>query len=111
MVSAEQGTNEDSFYWQHKSGKIAFRAVYKKDARMIVGFNALGMRLRHALCDAWLQEGRTIDYVMENLDDLNLRHHLQKQSVYLHFLRTTLSTFPSRSKSPYALSMPNFFAT
>jgi NAD(P)H-nitrite reductase large subunit len=70
-VNPQQGENETSFYWEHKNGRICFRAVYRKDNEAIIGFNALGTRLRHAVCDKWLQEKRKIDDVMSNLDQLN----------------------------------------
>jgi NAD(P)H-nitrite reductase large subunit len=71
MVNAQPGENETSFYWEHKKGKIFFRAAYNKYDETIIGFNVLGMRLRHEVCDKWLQEKRKIDDVMSNLDQLN----------------------------------------
>lgn len=71
VVNAQPAENEAFFYWEHKGGKICFRAVYKKVDETIIGFNALGMRLRHAICDQWLQEKRKIDEVMANLHQLN----------------------------------------
>ncbi|MEO6537900.1 MAG: FAD-dependent oxidoreductase [Ferruginibacter sp.] len=70
-INAKPLENESSFYWEHKSGKICFRAVYEKEDESIIGFNVLGMRLRHELCDKWLQEKRKIDDVMANLQQLN----------------------------------------
>ena len=66
----EQG-HETSFYWEHNKGRICFRAVYNKENETIIGFNVLGMRLRHEVCDKWLQEKRKIDDVMTNLHQLN----------------------------------------
>ncbi len=71
LVNAQQKENENSFYWEHPNGRICFRAVYGKEDETIIGFNALGMRLRHAVCDQWLQEKRGIDDVMANLNLLN----------------------------------------
>ncbi len=70
-VNPQPDENETSFYWEHKNGRSCFRAVYRKDNEAIIGFNALGIRLRHAVCDKWLQEKRKIDDVMSNLDQLN----------------------------------------
>ena len=66
----EQG-HETSFYWEHNKGRICFRAVYNKENETIIGFNVLGMRLRHEVCDKWLQENRKIDDVITNLHQLN----------------------------------------
>ncbi len=70
-VNARPAENENSFYWEHEEGKICFRAVYNKADETILGFNVLGMRLRHEVCDKWLQEKRIIDDVMSNLCQLN----------------------------------------
>ena len=70
-VNAQPSETETSFYWEHEKGKICFRLVYNKDDETIIGVNTLGMRLRHAVCDKWLQEKRKIDDVMADLDQLN----------------------------------------
>ncbi len=71
IVNALPAENENSFYWEHEEGKICFRAVYNKADETILGFNVLGMRLRHEVCDKWLQQKRSIDDVMANLSQLN----------------------------------------
>jgi NAD(P)H-nitrite reductase large subunit len=48
-VNAQPAEDETAFYWEHAGGKICFRAVYNKDDETIIGFNVLGMRLRHAV--------------------------------------------------------------
>lgn len=70
-VDAKPNEKESSFYWEHTNGKICFRAVYSKQEETIIGINALGMRLDHALCDRWLQENKHIDEVMAHLYQLN----------------------------------------
>jgi NAD(P)H-nitrite reductase large subunit len=63
--------HEEAFYWEHSSGKICFKAVYDKNTRVILGINVFGMRLRHPVCDNWLQHKKSIDHVMEHLKDAN----------------------------------------
>lgn len=70
-VNPQDAENECSFYWEDVTGRICFRAVYQRDTQRILGFNALGMRLRHEVCDKWLQEKKQIDEVMANLHHLN----------------------------------------
>jgi NADPH-dependent 2,4-dienoyl-CoA reductase/sulfur reductase-like enzyme len=70
-VDASPYCEEANFYWEHPDGKVCFRAVYTKEDKIIVGFNALGMRLNHNLCDRWLQEKKQIDDVMAHLYQLN----------------------------------------
>ena len=62
---------EESFYWEHKSGKKCLRIVYSTKERNVTGFNVFGIRLRHKVCESWIKEKRTIEYVMENLRDAN----------------------------------------
>ncbi len=70
-INPQSQEHETSFYWAHNKGRICFRAVYNKENETIIGFNVLGMRLRHEVCDKWLQEKRKIDDVMTNLKQLN----------------------------------------
>jgi NAD(P)H-nitrite reductase large subunit len=72
--------DEESFYWEHENGKICFRAVYGKVDRSIRGFNVLGMRLRHELCDRWLKEKWNIDDVMINLQKLNFNPEFSEKN-------------------------------
>ena len=37
----------------------------------VVGLNLMGIRYRHAVCEAWLREGRSVDYVVEHLAEAN----------------------------------------
>ena len=70
-INPQEQEHETSFYWEHDKGRICFRAVYNKDDETIIGFNVLGMRLRHEVSDKWLHEKRKIDDVMINLHQLN----------------------------------------
>lgn len=70
-VDVAPDDEEASFYWEHPDGNVCFRAVYRKKEETIVGFNVLGMRLNHTLCDRWLQEKKGIDDVMAHLYQLN----------------------------------------
>ena len=70
-INPQPQEHENSFYWEHENERICFRAVYNKHDETIIGFNVLGMRLRHEVCDKWLQEKRKIDEVMTNLHQLN----------------------------------------
>ncbi|MBA3971886.1 MAG: NAD(P)/FAD-dependent oxidoreductase [Bacteroidetes bacterium] len=67
VVNSKLSENEQTFYWEHSNGKISFRVVYDKNDKIIIGFNVFGFRLRHEVCDKWLTEKRTVDYVIEHL--------------------------------------------
>lgn len=59
--------NQSRFYWEHKDGKKCVDMVFETESRKFIGINTFGIRMRHELFDQFLQENRTIDYVLENL--------------------------------------------
>lgn len=70
-VPAQLPAGIQTFYWQHPTKEIALRINYRTDNKAVTGFNALGMRLRHAVCDAWIREQQAFDYVLEHLQEAN----------------------------------------
>lgn len=58
---------QQSFYWEHKKGKISFRANFNKSDQSIIGFNFMGIRFRQVIAEQWIREKRTISEVMESL--------------------------------------------
>lgn len=62
---------EEIFYWEHPGRKKCFRIVYSVNDRSVKGFNVLGIRLRHLVCEKWIKEKRSIEYVLENLSAAN----------------------------------------
>ncbi|TAN13711.1 MAG: NAD(P)/FAD-dependent oxidoreductase [Chitinophagaceae bacterium] len=70
-VTPQQSENEETFYWEHENGKIDFRVVYEKMDHTLIGINSFGFRLRHKLFDKWLQEKRTVEFMMEHLAAAN----------------------------------------
>jgi NAD(P)H-nitrite reductase large subunit len=70
-VFAKLKENELDFYWEHPDGKKCIHFVFDEKNKMFLGVNTFGIRLRHELFDRWLNEERTIDYVLEHLKDAN----------------------------------------
>lgn len=68
-VPAQRTDGIQTFYWQHPNKEIAIRINYRQDTREVTGFNALGTRLRHATCDAWIRQKRSLDYVLEHFQE------------------------------------------
>ena len=62
---------ESTFYWEHNTGKISFRAVFDSSTRELKGINVMGMRLRHEFCDRWLTNKTRVNEVVANLDKAN----------------------------------------
>jgi NADPH-dependent 2,4-dienoyl-CoA reductase/sulfur reductase-like enzyme len=61
-----------SFYWQHPTRQIAIRIYFKDtDSHPVTGFNALGLRLRHAVCEQWIRQGAPLATVVAHLGSAN----------------------------------------
>ncbi len=105
-MDAKPNEEESSFYWEHPDGKICFRAVYNKKDESIVGFNALGMRLNHNVCDKWLQEKKNINEVMSNLYQINFDPEFfdkHEKSILSAYNQQTGKTIKSTRKKGFAL--------
>ena len=61
----------DTLYWEHKDGKKSIRINYDKQTKIVTGFNLMGVRYRHEICNKWLSETTHIHYVLENLSLAN----------------------------------------
>lgn len=68
-----------SIFWSEKDPERSLRIVFEKTSNKVRGFNALGLRLRHEVCDDWIKTGRTIDYVLDNLEALNFDPEFYKK--------------------------------
>lgn len=62
---------EGTLYWEHPEGRRCIRINYRTGDRRVTGFNLFGIRYRHAVCASWIAEGRTLEYVLENLGAAN----------------------------------------
>ncbi len=58
---------QESLWWQHPSGRAGMRIALA--GRRVVGFNFMGTRRRHQVCERWLAEGRELDYVLAHLSE------------------------------------------
>ena len=63
--------DETHLYWEHSSGKKSIRIALRKTDEVVIGLNLMGIRYRHEVCDRWLTEQRTIDYVLDHLAEAN----------------------------------------
>ena len=57
--------DENQHFWLDADGKKSLRLVEKEG--VVLGIQVMGMRLRHLVCEAWLDEGRSMEYVLANL--------------------------------------------
>lgn len=63
--------HEDTFYWESETGRRAFRVVWNRIDRSVLGFNIFGIRFRQSVCDDWICRRASIDQVMKDLSMAN----------------------------------------
>lgn len=78
-VWANLKDNEQEFYWEHESGRKCMHFVFDKASRKFLGVNTFGIRLRHHSFNKWMQDGKSIEYVLEHLKDANYDPEFYKE--------------------------------
>ena len=71
--------NHASIYWEHPAGRKSIRIVYDKNTLKIVGFNLMGIRYRHEVCEKWLREKTLVEKVLQNLGLANFDPEFYKE--------------------------------
>ncbi len=75
QVYGQLGANippgHDTLYWEHPTEHQSLRIAYDKTSRAVKGFLAMGLRLRHEQCDAWIREETSLQDVLQNLGNAN----------------------------------------
>ena len=62
----------NSFYWEHPSARVALRVYFRAEApHAVAGFNALGLRLRQAVCEQWIRQQAPVAAVMAQFGAAN----------------------------------------
>ena len=61
--------DEKNLFWEHASGLHSIRIVYTDEA--VIGFNTMGLRYRHRVCERWIAEKRPLEYVLDHLAEAN----------------------------------------
>lgn len=62
---------EQQFHWQHEDETKCITISYHKDTSAFLGINTFGIRMRHEVFDKWLTDKRSVDYVLEHLENAN----------------------------------------
>lgn len=57
-----------NLWWEHPNGQKGLRLIHLESGEF-VAMNIMGMRARHKVCEAWIREKRSIDYVIDHLED------------------------------------------
>lgn len=69
----------ETFYWEHPAGDKAVRLVYHKSEGHILGFNLMGIRFRHEVCEKWIRDKTAVDTVIQDLKLANFDPEFYKQ--------------------------------
>ncbi|MCB1056361.1 MAG: FAD-dependent oxidoreductase [Acidobacteria bacterium] len=79
QVPAKLGDGEKTLYWEHPDGGRAIRIVYRAEDLAVTGFQLMGIRYRHELCQRWIADGCPLPEVLENLGAANFDPELYRQ--------------------------------
>ncbi|NUO00029.1 MAG: NAD(P)/FAD-dependent oxidoreductase [Saprospiraceae bacterium] len=66
-IQARAPESHVSIYWEHPEGRKSVRIVYDKNTSSVLGFNLMGVRYRHEVCNKWLREKTPVETVLQNL--------------------------------------------
>lgn len=57
----------DHLFWQHSKEEVSVRIVFNKATQVVVGFNLMGTRFRHEVCEQWIRTKSKVAEVISNL--------------------------------------------
>lgn len=60
---------EHNLYWEHENHQHSMRIITRNS--IVIGINVMGLRYRHKVCEKWIKEEKTLDYVLDNLQEAN----------------------------------------
>jgi NADPH-dependent 2,4-dienoyl-CoA reductase/sulfur reductase-like enzyme len=70
-IRAQLPDNQDTIYWEHADSKKSIRITFEKESGVVLGFNLMGIRYRHEVCEKWIKEKTRIETVLQNLGMAN----------------------------------------
>ena len=70
-IPAKTPDHITSLYWQHPTENKAIRINYETASGVVTGFNLMGIRYRHAVCEKWLADKTNIETVLNTLSLAN----------------------------------------
>lgn len=65
-IQASLPVDQQTFFWKHNNNNACLRINYYKNGA-VIGFNALGIRLRQQVCEKWITEKTHIDHVISDI--------------------------------------------
>lgn len=70
---------EAHFHWKHPDDTKCITIAYNKNNHEFLGINTFGIRMRHDVFNAWLNEKRDIDFVINHLYEANFDPEFYKR--------------------------------
>ncbi|GEO06933.1 FAD-dependent oxidoreductase [Adhaeribacter aerolatus] len=70
-VPVKPDSETQTLVWQHPKRKKLLRINYHQPTGKVLGFNLLGIRYRHEVCENWIREEKPISYVLKHLREAN----------------------------------------
>jgi NAD(P)H-nitrite reductase large subunit len=105
FVSSQPQSGQKSFYWQNSKQDKCLRIVYDEKSYAVTGFNLLGIRFRHEVCEQWIKSQKTLQEVLRYLRDANFDPEFFK-----HFEVEIIQTYNEQySENPVRLESKRFF--
>ncbi len=71
--------DEEQFYWEHPDGEKSVRIAFEKASGAVIGFNLMGIRYRHEVCDRWISKRASVQEVMRHLEAANFDPEFHKK--------------------------------
>jgi NAD(P)H-nitrite reductase large subunit len=67
------------FHWKHPEENLCITIEYNVTNQKFEGINTFGIRMRHEVFDRWLNEERSVNYVIEHLSEANFDPEFYKR--------------------------------
>lgn len=68
-----------TLFWKHSDNEKSIRINYSAEDGKVKGFNLMGIRYRHEVCEKWILDGAHIDTVLSNLGMANFDPEFYKE--------------------------------
>jgi len=66
-IPAALPPEQETLYWEHSDGKRSIRINFDKNTQAVTGFNLMGIRYRHEVCEKWIREKIPVETVLQHL--------------------------------------------
>jgi len=78
-VRSQLPEDQKTLYWEHADGDKAIRINYDQENSGVTGFNLMGIRYRHEVCEKWLAQKTHIEEVLKDLALANFDPEFYKE--------------------------------